>query len=123
MSVQDQLKRGTDQSSNAARDTMRKGEAKAQQTMEAAQIGFQIAGDGAREMNLKLIEMMRESTEAFFSFAEEVASARDPGNLTNVWTRHMQSRMELLSKQGMELVALGQRIASNSFTTMSDSTR
>jgi hypothetical protein len=123
MSVQDQLKRGTDQSSNAARDTMRKGEAKAQQTMEAAQEGFQIAGDNARQMNLKLIEMMREQSEAFFTFAEEIAGARDPGKLTTAWTRHTQSQMELFGKHGMELVSLGQRTANTSASTMSDRVR
>jgi hypothetical protein len=123
MSMQDQLKRGADQGANVARDTMRKGEAKAQQTMEAAQEGFQIAGDNARQMNLKLIEMMRENAEAFFSFAEEIANARDPGKLTTAWTRHAQSQIELFSKQGMELVALGQRFANTGMNSMSDRMR
>lgn len=118
MSMQDQLKKGADQGANAARDTMRKGEAKAQQTLEAAQEGFQIAGDNARQMNLKLIEMMRESAESFFNFAEEIASARDPSKLTTAWARHAQSQMELFSK-GMELVALGQRFANTGMNSMS----
>ena len=123
MSMQDQLKKGAEQGAGAARETMRKGEAKAQQTMEAAQEGFQIAGDNARQMNLKLIEIMRESAEAFFNFAEEIATARDPGKLTTAWTRHTQSQMELASKHGMELVALGQRIAGNGVNAMSDRMR
>lgn len=123
MSVQDQLKRGTDQSSNAARDAIRKGEVKAHQTIEAAQEGFQIAGDNARQIDLKLIEMMRENAEAFFSFAEEIANARDPVKLTTAWTKHTQNQMELMSKQGMELVALGQRFANSGMNSMSDRMR
>lgn len=123
MSMQEQLKRGTDQSANAARDTMRKGEAKAQETLAAAQEGFQMAGDGARQMNLKLIEIMRTNTEALFSFAEDLANARDPSTLTSVFTKHMQNQMELFSKQGMDLMSTAQKMATSGVNTMSDRMR
>lgn len=71
-------------------------------------------------MNLKLLEIMHENAEAFFSFAEEALNARDPGNLTSVWTKHAQNQMQLISKHGMELVGLGQKIASTSMNNMSD---
>jgi hypothetical protein len=123
MSMSDQLKRGTDQSANTARDTMRKGEAKAQETLEAAQEGFQIAGDSARQMTLKLVEIMRANTDAFCNFVEELANARDPGKMTAVWTKHMQNQMELLSKQSMDMVSLGQKMAASGVNSMSDRMR
>ena len=123
MSMQEQLKRGTDQGANAARDSMRKGEAKAQETLAVAQEGFQMAGDGARQMNLKLIEIMRTNTEALFNFAEDLAKARDPSTLTSVFTKHMQNQMELFSKQGMDLMSTAQKMATSGVNTMSDRMR
>jgi hypothetical protein len=123
MSMAEQLKRGADQGANTARETMRKGEAKAQETIEAAQEGFQIAGDNARQMTLKLVEIMRANTDAFCNFVEELANARDPGKMTAVWTKHMQNQMELLSKQSMDMVSLGQKMAATGVNSMSDRMR
>jgi hypothetical protein len=123
MSMSEQLKRGADQGANTARETMRKGEAKAQETIEAAQEGFQIAGDNARQMTLKLVEIMRANTDAFCNFVEELANARDPGKMTAVWTKHMQNQMELLSKQSMDMVSLGQKMAATGVNSMSDRMR
>jgi hypothetical protein len=123
MSMSEQLKRGAEQSAGTARETLRKGEAKAQETMEAAQEGFQFAGDSARQMTLKLIEIMRANTEALCSFAEELVNERDPGKLAGVWVKHTQNQIDLLSKQGQELASLGQRITSTGVNTMSDRVR
>jgi hypothetical protein len=123
MSMTDQLRRGANQGASAARENLRKGEAKAQDTLEAAQEGFQIAGDDARQMTLKLIEIVRANTEAFFSFAEELANTRDPSKLANIWGKHTQNQLELLSKQGSELASLGQKIATTGINTMSDRVR
>jgi hypothetical protein len=123
MSMSEQVKRGADQSTNAARETMRKGEAKMQETMETAQEGLQIAGDSARQMPLKLVEIMRANTEAVCNLMEELANARDPGKMTAVWTKHIQNQMELFSRQGMDLVSLGQKMATTGANTMSDRMR
>jgi hypothetical protein len=123
MNMSDQLKRGADQSASAARENLRKGEAKAEEALEAAQEGFQIAGDNARQMTLKLIEIVRENTEAFCSFAEELANTRDPGKLASIWAKHTQNQVELLGKQGSELASLGQRMATTGVNAMSDRTR
>jgi len=75
---------------------VRKGRAKTEQSLEASQEGFQMAGDSARQMNLKLLEIMRANTEAFFEFAEDMATAKDPSKLIEIWTKHTQKQMELL---------------------------
>ena len=53
-----------------------------------------MAGDSARPMNLKLLDGMR--AEAFFEFAEDMATAKDPSKLIEIWTKHTQKQMELL---------------------------
>ena len=123
MSMQEQLKRGADQGASAARENLRKGEAKAQQTFEAAQEGFQIAGDSARQMTLKLVEIARANTEAFWSFAEDILNARDATKLAEIWTKHTQNQMELFGRQSQELASLGQKMTSTGINTMSDRAR
>jgi hypothetical protein len=112
MNASEQGKKTTDQAASIARETLRKSETKAEQSIQAAQEGFQVAGDGARQMNLKLIEIMRTNAESFFGFAEEMAGAKDPGSLVEIWTKHARQQMEMLSKHGQELASLGQTLAS-----------
>jgi hypothetical protein len=88
--------KAADEGAKAARETVRKGRAKTEQSLEASQEGFQMAGDSARQMNLKLLEIMRANTEAFFEFAEDMATAKDPSKLIEIWTKHTQKQMELL---------------------------
>lgn len=123
MSMQDQLKKGAEQSAGVAREAMRKGEAKAQETLEAAQEGYQFAGDSAREMTLKIVEMIRANTDALCRFVEEAVSERDPTKLPGIWIKHTQNQLDLLSRQGQELTSLGQRITSAGVNTMSDRAR
>jgi hypothetical protein len=89
----------------------------------AAQEGFQIAGDGARQMNLKMLEMMRANAEAFFNFAEELLTARDPSKLTEIWTTYAQTQMQMLTKNGQDLTSLGQKVATTSANTMTELVR
>ncbi len=111
MSANEQMKKAADQGAGFARESLRKGEAKAEQTLQAAQEGFQVAGDSARQINLKLIEITRHNAEAFFTFAEEMAAARDPSSIAEIWTKHTRHQMEMLSQNSQELASLGQRLA------------
>jgi hypothetical protein len=123
MSVYDRGGKVDEEGTNMARAAIRKGEAKAEQTLVAAQEGFQIAGDGARQMNLKMLEMMRANAEAFFNFAEELVTARDPSKLTEIWTTYAQTQMQMLTKNGQDLTSLGQKVATTSANTMTELVR
>ena len=123
MSMYEQGKKAADESADMASETIRKGRAKAEQAVEAAQDGMRMAGDGAKQMNLKLIAVMRNNAETFFEFAEEIASARDPSQLLEIWARYTQKQMEFLSKQGQELTSLGQRLATTNMESLSSRAR
>jgi hypothetical protein len=120
MSMYEQGKKAADEGADMARETIRKGRAKAEQAVEATQETVQMAGDSARQMNLKLLEIMRSNTETFFEFAEELASVRDPSQLVEIWTRYAQKQMESLGKHGQELTSLGQRLATNNMEALSN---
>jgi hypothetical protein len=123
MSMYEQGKKAADESADMASETIRKGRAKAEQVVAAAQDDMRMAGDGAKQMNLKLIAVMRNNAETFFEFAEEIAGARDPSQLLEIWTRYTQKQMELLSKQGQELTSLGQRLATTNMESLSSRVR
>ena len=119
MSMSEQGKKVAEKSAATARDAMKKGEMAAERSVHAAQESYSTAVDAAREFNLKIIEMLRTNTEAFFEFAELVMSTKDPGAIMQLWTSHTQQQMEAFGKQSQELAALGQKLAGASIAPIS----
>jgi hypothetical protein len=114
MSMDEQGKKIADKSAGMARDAMKKGEMAAEQSVQATQESYATAVDGVRQFNLKIIEMLRTNTEAFFEFAGQVASTKDPNAIVQLWTSRTQQQMEAFAKQSQELAALGQKLAGSS---------
>ena len=61
-----------------------------------------------------MINMAQANTEAVFEFARQLANAKAPSDLAEVWTAHARKQFEMLSEQTKELAALGQRMAGES---------
>jgi hypothetical protein len=123
MSVYEQGGKAAEQGANMAKTAIRKGEAKAEQTFAAAQEGFQVAGDGARQMNLKMLDMMRANAEALFNFAEELVTARDPSKFMEIWGKYMQNQMQVITKHGQDLASFGEKVATTSANSVTDRMR
>jgi hypothetical protein len=66
---------------------------------------------GMRELNLKLIEMTHDNTEAAFELAHEIASAKAPSELAEIWAKHARRQFELMTRQSKEIADLGQKLA------------
>jgi phasin family protein len=67
-----------------------------------------------RGYNLKMIDMAQASTEEVFEFARQLATAKSPSDLMELWTSHARKQYEMLNEQTKELTALGQKIAGES---------
>jgi phasin family protein len=67
-----------------------------------------------RDYNLKMIDMARVNTEGVFEFARQLATAKSPSEMVELWTSHARKQFEMLSEQLTELTALGQKMASES---------
>jgi hypothetical protein len=106
-----------------ARDTVKKGEAATEQSLHAAQEGFAMAAESTRDFNLKMIEIARANTEAFFDFAQKAATTREPGALMELFTTHTKKQMEMFSKQSQELTVLGQKLAGKNVLPISGGLR
>jgi hypothetical protein len=67
-----------------------------------------------RGYNLKMIDMAQANTEAVFELARQLATAKAPSDIAELWTAHARKQFEMLSEQTKELTALGQKIAGES---------
>jgi phasin len=101
-----------DRTAKAAREAMDKTTAAGAETARGVQEGLTSAVENVRDLNVRLIDMARANTEAAFDFAHEVATAKAPSDLAQVWSTHTRKQFEMLTKQASELTALYQRFAS-----------
>ena len=67
-----------------------------------------------REFNLKMIDMAHANMEALFGFARQLAEAKAPSDIMELWTKHARKQFEMLTEQTKELTALGQKTAAES---------
>jgi hypothetical protein len=51
------------------------------------------------------------NAKAAFDFALQIATAKAPSDIVELWTTHARKQFEMLSEQTKELTALGQKIA------------
>jgi hypothetical protein len=119
----DQGKRTADQVAGVARDTIRKSEAVTQQSVKAAQESFATASEGFRDLNVKMIEIAHENTEAFFDFARKVATTKEPAALMQLFSEHTKKQMEMFSKQSHDLTALGKQLSGKAMAPASQGLR
>jgi hypothetical protein len=103
-----------DTASRTARENFDKTLATGAETVRGVQEGVTSALENVRDLNVRLIDMARANTDAAFDFAREVAEAKAPSDLVQVWTTHATKQFDMLTKQAGELTRLGQQFASTS---------
>jgi hypothetical protein len=77
-----------------------------------------MASEGFRDLNVKMIEIARENTEAFFDFARKVATTKEPTALMELFSEHTKKQMEMFKKQGHDLTALGQQLSGKTMASV-----
>ena len=110
MSERDQTRKFADKSAAIASETLEKGKAAAEQVQQS----YSITVDNIRDFNMKMIDMAHANAEAVFEFARQLATAKQPSDMIELWTAHAEKQFDLLTEQTKELSALGQKIASES---------
>jgi phasin len=114
MSERDQTRKFADKSAAIANETLEKGKAAAQQATRAVQQSYSTTVDNIRDFNVKMIDMAQANAEAVFEFARQLATAKQPSDMVELWTAHAKKQFETLAEQTKELSALGQKIAGES---------
>jgi phasin len=70
--------------------------------------------ESIRDFNVKMIDMAHANMEAFFGLARQLATAKAPSDIVELWTAHARKQFETLTEQTKELTALGQKTAAES---------
>jgi phasin len=106
-SEHDQSKKFADKGAAFANETLEKGKAAVEQSYAATV-------ENIRDFNVKMIGAARANAEAGFDFALQVATAKSPSDIVELWTAHGRKQFEMLSEQSKELTEIGQKIAGES---------
>jgi len=61
-----------------------------------------------------MIDMAQANCERVFEFACQLATAKSPSALTELWTSHARTQTEMLTEQVKELTLLGKKMAEES---------
>jgi hypothetical protein len=61
-----------------------------------------------------MLDAARANADAVFDFARQLATAKEPSELSGLWTEYARKQFEMLSEQSKELTAFGQKIAGES---------
>ncbi len=103
-----------DKSRKIANETLEKGKAAAEQTARSVEQSYTATIENMRDYSLKMIDMAQANANAVFELARQLASAKAPSDITELWTSHAKKQFETLTEQTKELSALGQKIAGES---------
>ncbi len=83
-------------------------------TALSAQRSYTATAGNMRDYNRKMIDMAHANAEAAFELARQLATAKAPSDIAELWASHARKQFEMLSEQTKELTALGQKIAGES---------
>jgi phasin len=114
MSEHDQSREFADKSATIANETLEKSKAAVEQTAQSVQRSYSATVENMRDYNRKMIDMAHANAEAAFELARQLATAKAPSDIAELWASHARKQFERLSEQTKELTALGQKIAGES---------
>ncbi len=114
-----EARRFADRTATTAREAMQKGTAAAEESTRAMENGYFAAAEAVRDFNMKLIEMAQANTMATLNFAQEVATAKGPTEVVNLWSSYARKHFETLTDQSKQLTALAQRVMTSAAEPLS----
>ena len=121
MSEYEQSKKFADKSAKIANETLAKGKEVAEQSAEAFQQSYSVAVENVRALNVKMIDMARANADATFDLALQIATAKTPSDIVELWPEDTRKQFEMLSEQSKELAALAHKMAGEGAETITRS--
>jgi phasin len=103
-----------EKSVSQAKDGWEKMKAATEEATDLLEDSYSTAAKGTTEYGLKLIEAARANTNAAFDFANELITAKSVSEVVELSTGHARKQFDALTAQTKELVALAQKVASDS---------
>ncbi len=96
-----------------AKETYERVKAAAEEATDLLEDTYTTAAKGAADYNLKIIEAARANTNAAFDYARELLDVKSVSEVVELSTAHARKQFEALSEQTKELVALAQKVATD----------
>jgi hypothetical protein len=110
MSEHDQSRKFADKSAAIANETLQKGKAAVDQSVQAFEQTYSAMIEQMRDYNLKMIDIAQANTGGVFEFARQLSTAKSSSDLFELWTAHAQKQTAMLNEQIKELTALGKEV-------------
>lgn len=110
-SEQDQTRKFTDKSAAMANEAVDKGKVATERSARAIEQSYSATAANMRDYNLKMIDMTKANIKSVFDFASQLATARTPSDIVELWSTHARKQFEMFGEQTKELTALGQKLA------------
>jgi phasin len=95
------------------RDTNARAKAAYEQAADLLENTYATFAKGARDYNIKLIEIARTNTGAAFDYAHELLDVKSPSEFVELSTARMRNQFDIVSAQNNELCALAQKVATD----------
>jgi hypothetical protein len=110
-SMNEQSTRFAERTTRATGENLSAGARVTEEATRNAEQSYSSALVGMRELNVKLIEMAHNNTEAVFELAYDIATAQAPSDLAEILAEHARRQFELITNQSKQLTELGQKLA------------
>jgi phasin len=109
--VPEQMRAFAEKGVSQARENYTKFKDAAETHNSAIEAVITTATKGATDYSAKLLEIVKANTTAAFDFAQELASAKSPSQVMELWSSHARKTVETFTAQTKELAELTQKIA------------
>lgn len=114
MNEHDQSGKFADKSAKIASEMLAKGKTVVEQSTQAVEQSYSVTVENFRAFNVKMLDIARTNADASFDFALQIATAKTPSDIIELWPAHARKQFEMLSEQSKELAVLGQKMAEES---------
>ena len=100
-----------EKSLSQAKDNYEKIKSAAEEATSLLEGTYASATKGATDYTLRVIELVRENSNATFDFAAELLGAKTFSEVVELSTAHARKQFETLTEQSKELASLAQKVA------------
>ena len=102
-----------EKSVSQAKESWEKMKAATEEATDVLEESYATASKGAADYNLKLIEVARANTNAYFDFATQLFSVKSLSEMVELSTAHTRQQFETVAAQSKELTALAQKVTTD----------
>jgi phasin len=110
-----------EKSVSQAKETYEKMKSAAEEATDVLEDTYATASKGVSDYGLKVIEAARENTNAAFDYATQLMTVKSLSEVVELSTAHTRKQFEAMTAQSKELVAIAQKVATDTAEPMKES--